>query len=764
MVVLYVDPHAEARAARVACLEEQGFTVHQVGDAETAVGIAQELPRLDVLVCEGVLGEFTGFDLRDAITEKFPLLRTVFTSRYDLSGFEESINGCPLVYDPIPTTKLISIVKTAASAVAEAIAEMERTVAAALATAPVPVPAPVPVAAAPAPSKPAAAPVPVPVAIPAASKPPGSKPLAVKPPAQGIKPGSGAGPSVAGARPAVAVPVALLGGKVPGKDSTVLQATLVSDEDEELKKPPILKPDTVLGNYVIKERLYAEAESESYIAEQQGIRREVVLVLLKPEKLANPAAISDFQDRQRVKAAVAHPRIAPLYEALQIDQYHFYTREMPHGLTVDKLHERGEKFPEKILADVIGHIAEAMSYATHRGYHYRMLSGRDVFIDSEHQASIVNVFRPAGSRTRDFVADTKKLLYMLRTIADGPRARHLIDDLVKENLDWEGLRQRALEFQEEYRERSLLKRADTKEAHVIEAARQSRFPVWAYAVIVALLIGLGAVIVQRGVNSPKLAAPVEQTMKLVPEGKFIFRRGETKELPAFWMDTHEVTIGQYAMFLESLEKDAAQAKSFDHPDQPKTKKNHKPERWEAYLAAARTGGFFNNQPMDLNCPVVNVDWWDAFAYAKWRGHRLPSEEEWEKGARGTDGRAFPWGNESRPNAANLGTDYDPKGKGGDVDGYNYWAPVNKIVEDVSPEGIVGMAGNVEEWTSSWNNHPDYPDLLVPVVRGGHFAQKSPSNVLSSRTYAQSASEATLARGFRTVSDKAPPADESKSKS
>ncbi|WP_425510134.1 SUMF1/EgtB/PvdO family nonheme iron enzyme [Verrucomicrobium spinosum] len=104
-----------------------------------------------------------------------------------------------------------------------------------------------------------------------------------------------------------------------------------------------------------------------------------------------------------------------------------------------------------------------------------------------------------------------------------------------------------------------------------------------------------------------------------------------------------------------------------------------------------------------------------------------------------------------------------KGKGGDVDGYNYWAPVNKISKDVSPEGIVGMAGNVEEWTSTWSTHPDYPDLLVPVVRGGHFAQKTPSNVLSSRTYAQSASEATLARGFRTVSDKAPETD-AKSKS
>ncbi|WP_051945257.1 SUMF1/EgtB/PvdO family nonheme iron enzyme [Verrucomicrobium sp. BvORR106] len=743
MVVLYVDPNAEVRATRVASLAEQGYTVHEADDAETAVGLAQNLLELNVLICEGVLGEFTGFDLRDAITEKFPELQTVFTSRYDLTGFEEAINGCPLVYDPVPVSKLISIIKEAAVTVSASGQNLEAVVVQAAATAPAVVQA-----------SQATAKVPRPVA-PAAAPHKNEAPKPVKPPAQTARATAvvGTGPG----KVARAVPVS-------GSDTGVLQAALVSaDEDEEYKKPPLLAPETVLGNYIIKERLYAEPDTESYIAVQQGVHREVVLVVLKPEKIVNPSAISDFQERQRVKAAVAHPRIAPLYEGLQIGRYHFYTREMPHGMTVDKLHETGEKFGEKILADIIGHIAEAMSYATHRGYHYRMLSGRDVFVDSEHQASIVNVFRPAGSRTRDFVADTKKLLYMLRTIADGPRARHLIDDLVKENLDWEGLRQQAIEFQEEFRERSLLKRADTKEAQVIESARQSRVPVWAYAVAGVLLIGLGAVVVQRITGGPKLAAPVEQTMKLIPEGKFLFRRGETKELPAFWMDTHEVTIGQYAMFLDALEKDSAAAKAYDHPDQPKAKKNHRPERWEAYLAAARTGGFFNNQPMDLNCPIVNVDWWDAFAFAKWRGHRLPSEEEWERGARGTDGRAFPWGTENRPASANLGTDYDPKGKGGDVDGYNYWAPVNKIVEDLSPEGIAGMAGNVEEWTSTWSTHPDYPDLLVPVVRGGHFAQKTPSNVLSSRTYAQSASEATLARGFRTVSDKAPEMD-TKSKS
>jgi formylglycine-generating enzyme required for sulfatase activity len=79
---------------------------------------------------------------------------------------------------------------------------------------------------------------------------------------------------------------------------------------------------------------------------------------------------------------------------------------------------------------------------------------------------------------------------------------------------------------------------------------------------------------------------------------------------------------------------------------------------------------------------------------------------------------------------------------------------------VSPYGICDMAGNVSEWTASerkdmpWPSHPDYPDLRVPVVRGGHFALKASNDLLTSRFFSESASETTLARGFRTVSDKA----------
>ncbi len=87
MVVLFVDPSTEARSRRTRVLAESGLTVYEADSAESAVAVAQQLRQLDLLVTEGVLdGEFTGFDLRDAIAQKFPGLRSVFTSRYELTG------------------------------------------------------------------------------------------------------------------------------------------------------------------------------------------------------------------------------------------------------------------------------------------------------------------------------------------------------------------------------------------------------------------------------------------------------------------------------------------------------------------------------------------------------------------------------------------------------------------------------------------------------------------------------------------------------
>ena len=273
-----------------------------------------------------------------------------------------------------------------------------------------------------------------------------------------------------------------------------------------------------------------------------------------------------------------------------------------------------------------------------------------------------------------------------------------------------------------------------------------------------IVIIVAGIFIMRGRSAPP-AKPVKEEMLLVAGGPFIYQKGQKMSLPNdFWIGATEVTIGQYAKFLEMIEADPVKAKSFNHVDQPADKTDHKPKDWDLYYLAARTGGRFNGQPIDLNCPVVNVDWWDAYAYAHSKGQRLPTEQEWEKAARGTDGREFPWGNEDRPGSINLSSADSPGRKyGGGTSGADCWLPVDRIKDDVSPCGAVGMAGNVEEWTSSWGSHPFFPDLLVPILRGGHFALKDSRRVLTIRSFPKTSPDnRSPARGFRTVSDTAPP--------
>ena len=143
----------------------------------------------------------------------------------------------------------------------------------------------------------------------------------------------------------------------------------------------------------------------------------------------------------------------------------------------------------------------------------------------------------------------------------------------------------------------------------------------------------------------------------IPAGEFIYQDGQKLSLPAFFIDEYEVTIGQYAEFLTYLEQHPGEAAKFDHSEQPKGK-SHVPAGWadqnlatgpmQGYYARAKRWGRYRDASLDVNCPVFGVDWFDAFAYAKWKGRRLPTEQEWEKAARGTQGFKYPWGNEPDP--------------------------------------------------------------------------------------------------------------------
>ncbi|MCS7049965.1 MAG: formylglycine-generating enzyme family protein, partial [Verrucomicrobiae bacterium] len=158
-------------------------------------------------------------------------------------------------------------------------------------------------------------------------------------------------------------------------------------------------------------------------------------------------------------------------------------------------------------------------------------------------------------------------------------------------------------------------------------------------------------------------------------------------------------------FLDALD---AGATVEAHPFQPRNK-SHRPEFWDRMIMAIEHGLLFNGSALRWESPIFGVDWFDARAYAAWRGKRLPTEHEWEKAARGTDGRLYPWGNDLDLTRVNAGQTRGP----------NFWELVYVPAGDVSPFNVHGMAGNVAEWTATSLARG------TAVVRGGSWQSEDP---------------------------------------
>lgn len=181
----------------------------------------------------------------------------------------------------------------------------------------------------------------------------------------------------------------------------------------------------------------------------------------------------------------------------------------------------------------------------------------------------------------------------------------------------------------------------------------------------------------------------EMPMVLVPAGEFTMgdNQGEFSEKPAhrvyldaYYMDKYEVTVGMYAVFLRATG-------------------SAPPLLW-----------VFMNQAQHEKRPVVNVDWADAATYCKWAGKRLPTEAEWEKAARGTDGRTYPWGNDP---PTRLHVNF---GKSA-WDNHGALVPVGTLDDGKSPYGIYDMAGNVWEWVSDWSDANYYKNSPAQNPKG-----------------------------------------------
>jgi len=209
------------------------------------------------------------------------------------------------------------------------------------------------------------------------------------------------------------------------------------------------------------------------------------------------------------------------------------------------------------------------------------------------------------------------------------------------------------------------------------------------------------------VPTPTTAPPavVPDVMVSIPAGPFVLGsdtgRGDEApahevDLPAFEIDKFEVTNADFATFVEATgyKTDAEKAGVSN--------------AWRTYA-----------QGKD-NHPVVKVSWNDAVAYCQWLGKRLPTEAEWERAARGTEGLIYPWGNE-----------YDPEKVNGKDRGIRGTTAAGSFPEGASPDGVMDMAGNVWEWTADW--YKPYPGSTYQspyfgeeyrVLRGGGWFEEA----------------------------------------
>jgi formylglycine-generating enzyme required for sulfatase activity len=243
-----------------------------------------------------------------------------------------------------------------------------------------------------------------------------------------------------------------------------------------------------------------------------------------------------------------------------------------------------------------------------------------------------------------------------------------------------------------------------------------------------------------GVGKPKIitksqVSPMDgMTMIYIPAGEFLMGNdhGPTRSTPehtvyldAYWIDQTEVTNEMYALCVE--------AGVCWQPVQSKV-----------------INPYYDN-PRYVNYPVVYINWQEAVQYCTWANRRLPTEAEWEKAARGTDGRKYPWGDE-KPNSKLL--NYQ--------DNIGAPLPVDRYPSGASPYGVLNMAGNVREWVADWYDNKAYQEdyYLNPLglkigteksLRGGHFSD-SWQQVYTYNRFSHEPESAGLARGFRCVAD------------
>jgi len=741
MKILIIDDEPTLASVLAQQLETLGIPdcSYSVG-ASAGLDAIMENPEIGLVITDVVMAETDGFTLRDSLAESFPHLKFIFISGYDLSAYAERVGSTPLLLKPVEMPLLMETIKDVSGilpvrSVQEPVATPRAVVAASGIS---------PRAVAVSQPKAVASPVPKPAQVvtnaPRAVARPSAVPVAK--------------PKVAAAKPAVAARAAAA---VPA-----VVAELPADA----------YVGTQIGDYHIESKIGEDRNGSIYRATQTSVKRAVRLHTLSAENAAVPERLEHFISNARVKANVRHPAMLAVYEANQSGGVSFFACEHVDGTALDQVESGGLKIPALTAVKILEMTADVMAYFGRDKVKHNPLRSSSVLLDGKGNPRLANI---AVERAEVEIEPSEEMAslaaMLLPLLALGPLTP-AVESLLQTMLapetappSWPVLGQQA---------HALVPKSAPTDAYKLDARERAAIQALEAAkknqkktLIMSSLFSLGLLaiilVVAYFVLFSGSSGKTFDKMIEIPAGPFVYQDGETITLPAFWIDQYEVTISQYAQFLEWAKANPEEAAKIAHPEMPKGK-SFEPLDWAdqelatgpmmGYYTRAKRWGKYKGAPLNVDSPVFGMDWYDAYAYAAWKGRRLPTEQEWEKAARGKDGLVFPWGNENNTKIVNSGADANRNpDAGGEIDGYPRWSPVDAMSKDRSPFDVMGMGGNVSEWTATYAESPELSGDKVPVIRGGNWS--NPDVDTRRRLLKLMPLQQDLSLGFRTVSDTRP---------
>ena len=536
-----------------------------------------------------------------------------------------------------------------------------------------------------------------------------------------------------------------------GRSLADVAATVVARKQGERVPPRLLAPGTAVSEAYTIEGLIGEgAMGVVYRATDKVRGRAVALKTLHGSLMGDASIRRRFSREARLSMRWSHPNVVAAYDFIEHADLFALVLELVDGPTLDKhLQSWGAALPLSELAAVFFGVLDGMGEAHRRGIVHRDLKPQNILlrIDERGIQPKVTDFGIAKVLAGTSYTMTGMTLgtchYMApEQVKTSDLLDHRADIYALGVLLYRAVTGR-LPFESDNHYEVML--AHVERTPAPPSQYRPDLPVPLEQVILACLskdrdarppdcqtlrTQLEAALAGLAPNRPRELgtepAPARlhdgDGTELVHVERGVFALGPSRRtvyLDAFYLARHPVTNRQFAAFVQTT--------------------GYRPSDSEAgrFLAHWRGG----RCPEALHDhPVVFVSWLDATAYCRWAGRRLPSEAEWEKAARGTEGRRYPWGrSEPGERLANFGR---PVGGG--------TSAIGRHPEGASPYGCEDMAGNVWEWCEDRDSPRFYlsgPEhnprntagaaSAAHVVRGGAFA----FDARSLRTYARSAFQA-----------------------